>query len=151
MDRRQFLHSLVATGALYGAGGLPMLGQTARADGFAPVTRRFLVNVFLDGGPDFRHLFTPAFDPDPASRGYRFWQAVAGAHELGDSAADWQSRWEQDYDHRAADGQAFGILSRCGWLTRMGDAGKVAIVCHVNGDARRLVVQPRKVLFDLEP
>ena len=94
MDRRDFLKASIATGALYTAGGLPLLGgAVARASGFPPVSQRIVANMMLFGGPDFRHLMPPPYDPDPASYGYRYWESKAAAHAINSTAAAYESRW----------------------------------------------------------
>jgi uncharacterized protein (DUF1501 family) len=110
----------------------------AAAEGFASVNRHVLANLMLAGGPDFRHLFPPPYDPNSSSYGYRYWQARARAHNLSTtSATDWEQRWVNDY-HAVADGSsAFGILRRCGWLKRQWDAGNVAIICNAVGSTSR--------------
>lgn len=137
MNRRDFLKASLASGALYSAGGLPLFGGTAHASGFAPLNHRVLVNVMLEGGPDMRHLLPPAFDPNPLSYGYRYWQAKAPAHSIGDTVAAWEQRWQNDY-FDVSDGETqFGILKSCGWLKRMWDAGNVAIICNAVGARTR--------------
>lgn len=135
--RREFLRLALAGGALYGSGALPVFSEGAWAAGFPPVDRRVLVKLMLQGGPDMRHLFPPAFDADPQSFGYRFWQAKAAAHELGDSASAWETRWNEDYFAVAGGGVEFGIRNTCGWLKDMWDTGKLAIVNNAVGGTTR--------------
>src|SRR5262245_38075795 len=116
MQRRDFLRSALIGSVLYGAGGLPRLGSVAQAAGFPGLERRLLINVQLEGGPDLRYLFPPAFDPDTLSFGYRYWQAMAAAHAIGESAAEYESRWNDAYTPLAFGGTDFGILNGCGWL-----------------------------------
>lgn len=137
MDRRSFLKSILATGALYSTGGLPILGPMASAATFPSPGSRILVNVMLSGGPDMRHLFPPPFDPNPASYGYQTWKAKAGAHAIADSPSEWQSRWQNDYFPVSSGTTTFGILKSCAWLKAMWDAGKVAIICNAVGGADR--------------
>ena len=137
MNRRELLRSALAAGALYGAGGLPRLGAMAYGTGFAAVNHRVLANLMLLGGPDMRHLFPPAFDANPASFGFRFWQAKAAAHGVGTSPAAWQARWENDYLPAAQGATRFGIHAGCGWLDRMWNSGKLAIVSNVFGSTSR--------------
>jgi hypothetical protein len=62
---------------------------------------------------------------------------MAGAHGIGDSAAEYESRWSDAYTPLAFGGTDFGILNGCGWLRRMWDRGKVAIVCNaLNASSR---------------
>ena len=137
MDRRDFLKAVLATGALYSTGGLPILGSKAFAAVFPALGNRVLVDVMLAGGPDMRHLLPPPFDPDPTSYGYLFWQAKARAHGIADTSSAWQSRWENDYFQVGDGTTTFGILKNCAWLKAMWDAGKVAIICNVVGGTTR--------------
>lgn len=137
MNRRDFLKTALATGMFYSANGLPLLAGSANAAGFPPFNDRVLVNVMLAGGPDLRHLLPPAFDPDPESYGYKYWEAKAGAHAIANSASAYQARWNDDYFHTSDGNIDFGILKACGWLKRMWDAGNVAIVCNVVGAQTR--------------
>jgi len=137
MKRRDFLKAALATGALYGAGGLPVLGQVAHASGIPALGNRVLVNIMLSGAPDFRHLFTPPFDPVPGSYGYEYWAARAGSHSIDQSATAYESRWNNDYMHTLDGSTEFGILGKCGWLKRMWDAGNVAIISNAVGGTTR--------------
>jgi len=137
MNRRNFLKAALASGALYSAGGLPVFGNIARASDAAMLSQRTLVNVMLYGGPDFRHLFTPAYNSNTASYGYQFWQARASAHSISQSNTAYQDRWINNYHHVTDGANNFGILNRCGWLKSMWDQGNVAIVCNaVGGNSR---------------
>lgn len=137
MKRRDFLRTAVSAGLLYGLGGLPALSPGALASGFAASSQRVLAHVMLSGGPDFRHLFPPAFDPRVSSYGYRHWSARAGAQSLADSASAFKTRWNDGYFPVSHGSVEFGILKSCGWLKRMWDAGSVAIVANVVGGTSR--------------
>jgi uncharacterized protein (DUF1501 family) len=137
MRRRDFLRSALFASALYGVSTAPRVVNVARADTFPALGRRLLVNVELDGAPDLRHLFPPAFDSDTSSFGYRYWEAMAGAHGIGNSGAEYESRWIDAYAPLGFGDTSFGILGGCGWLQRMWDRGKVAIVCNVLGASSR--------------
>ncbi|HHJ14297.1 MAG TPA: DUF1501 domain-containing protein [Gammaproteobacteria bacterium] len=151
ITRRDFLKFALVSGALYGAGGLPDLAGRARAAGFPAPAGRVLVNVMLEGGPDLRHLLPPPFDPDPQSFGYRHWQARAGVHGITDAPAAWRARWENDYFTLEDAGTGFGMLRSCGWLKRMWDAGRVAIVCNVVGASSRNHAHAQLVLEQGDP
>ena len=137
MLRRDFLRAALFGSVLYGAGGLPRIGSIARADGFPMLGRRLLVNIALEGGPDFRYLFPPAYDSDTMSFGYRYWKSMANAHGIADSNSAYQARWNDAYTPLSAGNTDFGMLNSCGWLQRMWDRGKVAIVSNVYGAASR--------------
>lgn len=146
MNRRQFLTSTLASTALYSAGGLPGIGSIASATSFAPVNSRTLVNIMLDGGPDLRHLFAPAYDSDTLSFGHRYWQATSAAHSIEGNANAWEQRFNQDYSPVSNNGVNFGILNSCGWLKSMWDSGNVAIVSNVYGSSTRDHAQSAMVL-----
>ncbi|MBT8143214.1 MAG: twin-arginine translocation signal domain-containing protein, partial [Gammaproteobacteria bacterium] len=137
MNRRQFLTRSLLTTAAMSSGAIPGLSQIAHASAFAPVTARTLVNIKLDGGPDFRHLLAPAFNSNTSSFGYQSWSAMASAHALAPSASAWEQRWNQDYTPYVAGNQQFGILNNCGWLKSMWEQGKVAVVANVYGSPSR--------------
>jgi uncharacterized protein (DUF1501 family) len=137
LDRRNFLKTVLATGALYSTGGLPLFGATASAAAFPSPGSRVLANLMLAGGPDMRHLFPPPFDPSPASYGYQFWKSKARAHSIADSSSAWESRWQNDYFHVGDETTTFGILKSCSWLKTMWDTGKLAIICNVVGATTR--------------
>lgn len=136
MRRRDFLRSALFGTVLLGSGALPRLAR-AIPGGFPALGRRVLINVTLDGGPDFRHLFPPAFDANPASFGYRYWEAMCAAHEIDPTPAAWEARWNDAYTPLSDATTQFGLLNGCGWLQRMWDRGKVAIVCNVLGASSR--------------
>ena len=137
MNRRKFIKAALATSTLYAASGLPTLGRVASADGVPALDNRVLVNVMMFGGPDFRHLFPPPFDSKPGSYGYEYWAARAGSHSIAESVSAYQSRWFDDYFHVSDGATDFGILSSCGWLKRMWDAGNVAIITNAVGGTTR--------------
>jgi len=128
MNRRHLIKAAMASGVL---AGLPVFGSVAH-----PVLRnRVLVDVMLPGGPDFRHLMPPPFEPDTV--GYHHWKVRASAHNISNAPAAWKRRWNQDYFH-LSDGQTtFGLLKKAGWLKKMWDAGMVAIVNNVVGGTSR--------------
>ena len=138
MKRRDFLKTLLSTGALYSAGGLPALSYSANAAGFPNPPSRILVNVMLSGAPDMRHLLPPAYDNDPTSYGYQYWQARAASHGLDNIPANWQSRWDNDFSARTGGSSAsFGILNSCEWLKQQWDNGNVAIINNAVGGETR--------------
>lgn len=154
MNRRQFLHSALCGSLLYGVGGTPGIIRPSYA-GFEPVREKLMVNLFLSGGPDFRHLIVPAFDANPNSFAYKYWKHRWRAHQLTEQPASWQQRWESDYfpitvggdnwgsglaniaNNSANNGVTFGIWREAGWLIDMFRAGNVAIVCNAVGGRNR--------------
>ena len=138
MNRRDFLKTSLVGSLLASSGEMLNLGvNVVQADGFAGVTHPILVNIMLVGAPDYRHLLPPPFDSDPSSYGFRYWEARAASHAIGQSANAYETRWNDDYFHVAEGSTQFGILGSCGWLARMWDAGKVAVICNAVGATTR--------------
>lgn len=136
MNRRAFLNRLIATGVVYGTGGLPFVGSSAYAS-FAPVSQPVLADLMLLGGPNLRHLLVPAYNGNRNSYGYRYWQATARMHSLPYVPAEYAARWNDDYFHQSSGGVEFGILKSSGWLKTLWDEGKLAIVANAYGAATR--------------
>jgi hypothetical protein len=103
----------------------------------ASATSKFLWNLILEGGPDFRHLIVPPFDANKDSYGYAYWSNRYKSHAIGSSTADWETRWNEDYDHISLSGVEFGVLKIAGWLTLQIEAGNVAIVNNVFASENR--------------
>ena len=135
MNRRNFLKALSAAGIMLGSPNLFRPVQAAELNlpaGFAPSVPKILINIILDGGPDFRHLIVPKFVSDKSQFGYLYWKHRATAHSIAQQNAAYQARWDNDYLKPvlkpAASGQEFGILNNAGWLFDMWEAGNAAIV-----------------------
>ncbi len=149
MNRRKFLQSTFASSLAFGTGALPNLSLA----GFEPVQNRVLVNLFLSGGPDIRHFIVPAFDANPDSFGYKYWSNRWRGHDLDETPASWQARWENDFYHITVgadnwssglvdinginNGVTFGIWKHAGWLIDMFREGHVALVCNAVGGRNR--------------
>lgn len=152
LSRRRFLQSTLASGLLLGNGLLPRISGAAPA----ALTSRILVNLFLNGGPDFRHLIVPAYDSTPGSFGHAYWSNRWRAHRLSENNQNtWESRWEDDYYHFTVGdtgsgwtaglvdqgglntGVTFGIWKEAGWLIDMFRAGHVALVFNAVGGVNR--------------
>lgn len=136
MNRRAFLNRLIATGVVYGTGGLPFIGSSAYAS-FAPVNQTILADLMLLGGPNLRHLLVPAYTSDRESYGFKYWQASARMHDLPYAPSEYAARWDSAYFHQSFGGVEFGILKSSGWLKTLWDAGQLAIVANAYGAATR--------------
>lgn len=152
LSRRQFLESAFYSSLLYGTGALPNLLQTAHAAP-SPLQNRILVNLFLDGGPDMRHLIVPAYDSEPDSFGNKYWTNRTRSHNLAASGQTAQQRWNQDYYPITVGGNnwepglvdvadlntntTFGIWKEAGWLIDMFRAGNVALIFNAVGGTNR--------------
>lgn len=157
-SRRQFLKSAFYTSLLYGAGGLPKLISPAAAEP-AALQNRLLIDLFLAGGPDFRHLVVPAYSALPGSFGNVYWTNRTRSHSLlnsgvpNDSGQTAEQRWNEDYYPITVGGTnwngglvdagglnsgiTFGIWREAGWLIDMFRAGHVAMVFNAVGGTNR--------------
>ena len=108
--------------------------SATRNAGEADVSR-WLVHLYLSGGPDFRHLIVPEFNSDVNSYGYHFWQhrfPVWGVGRVEDMAPIWaQMHWVE------SGGVRFGFHPQATWLVEQWKQGNVAIVNNVVGSAAR--------------
>lgn len=153
-SRRKFLESTFYSSLLYASSSLPSLVTTAQASP-APVSQRTLVDLFLAGGPDFRHLIVPAFSTEVGSFGQKYWENRQQSHNLSSYGQTAQERWNDDYYHITVGdtdrnwpanlvdpgslntGIEFGILNDAGWLIDMFREGNVALVFNAYGGTNR--------------
>jgi len=109
---------------------------------------RTLINVLLEGGPDFLHLFVPKPDSTTTSYGYKYWNNRTETTSRGAAKEDytsWNNAYTRDYEEITLNGQTFGVLkgdaaanvSYNGWLISKIKAGKVAILCNVKHSTSR--------------
>ncbi len=149
LDRRRFLQAALGAGLVWGGGVFPRMASAAPA----PLTHRILVNLMLDGGPDFRHLIVPAFDTAGGSFGNLYWTYRRRAHRLGAGNNPLRRRWEDDYYPITVGGDGwnsglvdagnlntgvtFGIWREAGWLIDMFRAGNAALVFNAVGGTNR--------------
>lgn len=147
MNRRHFIQSAFYSGMLYGSGALPKLVSDVNA---APLANNILVNLELNGGPDFRHFIVPEYTTSSNSFGFKYWKHRARSHRISTTnRSTWQRRWNNDYYHITVgagnwsgglvdsgglnNGVTFGIWKEAGWLIDMFKQGNVAIVCNAAG------------------
>ncbi len=137
MDRRTFLaRSLKASaGAAIGT-HLPFAMQ-AHADLPFMLNSNLLAHFMLLGGPDFRHIFPPAFDPTPNSFGREFFRVRATAYGIEDTPAAGEAYWNANFMPISSGGFDFGMMTGLEWLKSMWDAGNVALVTNVVGAVSR--------------
>jgi len=93
----------------------------------------------LMGGPDWRHVFPPAWNSNSSSYGYKFWKARYRSFGLkSDSDGELSAYWGREFDKRSTDrGQQFGISKACPWLRQRWDEGNLAIVANgIGSDSR---------------
>jgi len=150
-SRRQFLQSALYSSVILGAGGIPQFVPRAKAAG---LSNNMLVNLFLSGGPDMRHLVVPAYSDVNGSFGDKYWSNRTRSHSLATAGQTAQQRYEQDYvEIEVGDsnwnsqslvdsgslntGIKFGIWKEAGWLIDMFQAGNVAMVFNAVGGQNR--------------
>ncbi|MCA9520004.1 MAG: DUF1501 domain-containing protein [Myxococcales bacterium] len=130
MNRRDFIKSALLGGIAMGA-SIPLLRpRTSRAEPVPDYDKRVLVNLVLEGGPDFRHLLVPEFSSDKESFGYKYWTSRSRSHRIAASNDRMESRWNE-YLRTEYAGTIFGIHPKAEWLKSYFDAGKVALVNNV--------------------
>ncbi|MCP4696458.1 MAG: DUF1501 domain-containing protein [Gammaproteobacteria bacterium] len=143
MKRRDFVKAMSIGGAFMGMGISPFAARnvlSAEVPADFPVNdKRVLVNINMDGGPDFRHLLVPKMDSNEDSYAYQYWKNRATAHSVREADEAFQERWDNDFFHMTDDitGVEFGILNNSGWLKTMWEAGNVAIVNNALGSRTR--------------
>lgn len=150
INRRNFIQSLVASGALYGGLGHQAIAQSA--GGFANINNNVLVNTFCDGGPDMRHLIVPRPVNNVNSYGYQYWSNRRTVHRTDNNFNSWMTRYNDAYVEMRVGGQGFGsaidsgnlnngvrfgILRQAGWLIEQFRAGNAAFVFNVSGVSTR--------------
>ncbi len=146
MNRREFLKALSASGIVLGT-GLPWLSRTTSAAdvalpaGFVAHIPKILINITLDGGPDFRHLLPPQYVSDHSTYSYQYWQARANAHAIAQQEAAYEARWNQDFlkpvQTPVPSGSEFGILDSAKWLYDQWENGNLAIINNALGSNSR--------------
>ncbi len=146
MNRREFLKALSASGIVLGT-GLPWATRTASAanvtlpNGFATSIPKILINITLDGGPDFRHLLPPKYVSDDTQYGYQYWKVRANAHAIAQQEAAYEARWNDDFlkpsQVPAPAGNEFGILNGAKWLYDQWEGSNLAIVNSALGSNTR--------------
>jgi len=129
MKRRDFI-KLSANAALVLA--FAGLGSPLYAEGNV-TTPKTVVNLMLDGGPDFRHLIVPVYalnNNDNNSYAAKFWNARASLWRVS-STDDLKQAYSDNYDEVIISGEKYGILKKCAWLKDEITAGNVAIINNV--------------------
>ncbi len=129
MDRRTFLKTVIAAGAVASTGVRPgFVGAQV-----PPHADPILLNIILRGGPDFRHLIAPPFGTDTGTYSGAYWNNRWRSHNLSSDPESWQRRWNDDFLSVAGASTPFGIWSGAAWLKAQYDAGNVAIISNVLG------------------
>ncbi len=134
MRRRTFLKSTAASLFVAQYGGI---ATRACADLPVVMNSNMIVQCMLLGGPDFRHIFPPAFDPTPGSFGREFYRVRSSAYQIEDTAQASENLWDNGFHHVNGGGVDFGIMQGLDWLKTMWDQGNVAFVENVVGATSR--------------
>ena len=135
MKRRDFIKLSANTALILAFAGLssPVYGVGLTT------TPKSVINLILDGGPDFRHLIVPTYsmdNNDANSYAYKFWEARGTI--FGKSGVDnLKQVYSDNYDDVIISGVACRILKKCAWLKDEINAGRVAIVNNVLGSENR--------------
>jgi uncharacterized protein (DUF1501 family) len=147
MNRKEFIQYSLATAA-----GLSLWDRLSFASALEAAAlssaNRLLINVLLEGGPDFLHLIVPKPSADTTSYSYKYWNNRTRTIARGTSVNNfnsWNSAYTSDYEEITQNGQTFGVLkgdraaskSYNGWLISQIKAGKVAIICNVRHSTSR--------------
>jgi len=136
MDRRTFIkNSIYASLAAMGSTLYPNISEISANEltgVFPDNNKHALVNLVLDGGPDFRHLFVPKFDSNNESYGFNYWTHRYRSHYLNQPTAEnFNERWTNNYSQINYGSLSFGILNKAGWLKSQFEMGNVAIINNV--------------------
>ncbi|MDX1957040.1 MAG: DUF1501 domain-containing protein [Leptospiraceae bacterium] len=136
LNRKEFL-GLGASSLFLGSA----LSRIGNLEAVTTLSNKLLVNILLEGGPDFRHLIVPKPNSTKGSYEYEFWNARVSSILKGTAADNfnsWQSAYTANYEEITLSGKTFGVLKTAngrananGWLISMIKAGKVAIVNNV--------------------
>ncbi len=133
MKRRDFIKMSAMTALVLAVGGMP-----SSAYGAAAIGSRTVVNIMLDGGPDFKHLIVPPFESGTQSYAAAYWRARASIfRSKASDSAKLRQAYIDNYDEVSFDGVRFGILKSCAWLKNEIQQGNVAIINNVVAGTNR--------------
>lgn len=144
MHRRDFLRNslaaaassrLLLTGGLLGGSMLWSPGAYAAAQ-----DQRLVIQLTLDGGPDFRHLLVPE-PSNEAGFAQTYWEQNFRSHGMADGKYDTAiARWDDAYTEVTLQGKTFGVLKKAGWLANLlqgNDDLGVALLSNMLGSSSR--------------
>ena len=128
INRRQFLKGSAALAAL------PYIGGKIHSQESLNPTKT-VVHIFLEGGPDLRHLLAPQPGTD---YGNAFWKARSSLFNITENDSDgYLQAFNENYDLVTSGIHTFGVFKKAGWLRDKIEAGKVAIINNVVGSDSR--------------
>jgi hypothetical protein len=91
-----------------------------------------LVNLILEGGVDFRHLFVPLPTQDKEEYGYWYWyKRGSSIFSIGESFGEQQKYFEENYYEVTVDDTNFGVLKKASWLKEQIDKKRVALISNI--------------------
>jgi len=129
MRRRDFIKLSLNTMLLLSLSGL----VTKAEAGDISIDNSVIVNIMLDGGPDFRHIIVPAYaqdNDDEDSYAAKFWKARSSIWNVS-STDDLKKVYQDNYDEITIDSVTFGVHNKCKWLKDQLESSNVAIVSNV--------------------
>ncbi len=129
MKRRDFI-KLSAFTAL----ALVSFSENVYASEVIPKT---VINISLDGGPDFRHLIVPAFSSEEGSYGLEYAKTRASIFDVAMTNEALQANFDDHYDAINISGVDCGILKSCEWLKDEINAQNVAIINNAIASTNR--------------
>lgn len=128
MRRREFFKYSIAMLALF---------NSSRVFAQTKAQKPIVVNLILDGGADFRHIFTPEFSELESSYGYNFWRARATSHNLNPNDIASLRERSLEYSKVSKNGLSFGVHPNATWLKEEFERGNVAIINNVLNSSNR--------------
>ena len=134
MQRRDFIKLSVNT-----ALALTLSGVYSPLNAASNTQPKTIINVTLDGGPDFRHLIVPAYESsnnDTNSYAAKFWEARASLFRVS-TVDELKNKYSENYDDITIGGIKCGILKKASWLKEQIVDNKVAIISNAIGSTNR--------------
>jgi len=133
MQRREFIKLSTKT-----AIALALSGIYTPLNAGTNTPPKTIINVMLDGGPDFRYLIVPKYDNSSNLDSYeaKFWEARASIFNVS-GADDLKAAYSEYYNDITIGSNTYGILKKASWLKAQIDAGNVAIISNAIGSTNR--------------
>jgi len=136
MKRRDFIKLSLNTLLLLSLSGL----VTKAEAGDISIDNSVIVNIMLDGGPDFRHIIVPVYaddNDDETSYAAKFWKARSSI--WGGTTDELKQAYKDNYVEIDSDifDIDFAIHKDCAWLKDEIEAGNVAIISNVIASTNR--------------
>ena len=135
MERRDFIKLSLNTVLLLSLSGL----VTKAEAGSISIKKSVIVNIMLDGGPDFRYIIVPPYNSDTKVDSYadKFWKARASLWKHANTTDELKQEYSNHYKEITFDSVTFGVHNKCAWLKDEIEAGNVAIISNVIASTNR--------------